>query len=290
METWKIARACAIGGALCAALALIVAPGKWWLAAMAGFAAGYLAYEFMAVLRAIPVAFDFAWHATARTSRYVVADIVGFFARPHPFGYFSFAVWIVIYAAFAFLVLMIPDNPVLLREDLVFGAPVAAFFIALLIGVLVWMFAVIGARFMENAHWDEIRPLFDSDERRTRRGLPLLRLLPLTFRNVMRWFFKGVLFSFVFVPYYVVRFVIELPFYTLYHLIRIIHLDKRVLCGVDGTLGGLTVASYFKYVGAMPTTSLEYVFCVACGALLGGAFGVVNWELVSKRIFGFGRT
>ncbi|MEK7089596.1 MAG: hypothetical protein AAB920_02140, partial [Patescibacteria group bacterium] len=60
METKKIALACFVGGALCATVALLVAPLYWWLGLIVGFAGGYVAYEFREVLKAIPI----AWCAT----------------------------------------------------------------------------------------------------------------------------------------------------------------------------------------------------------------------------------
>ena len=52
-ETKKIGIACFIGGAVCVIIALLVNPMFWWLGLIAGFAAGYFAYEVKEVKEAI---------------------------------------------------------------------------------------------------------------------------------------------------------------------------------------------------------------------------------------------
>lgn len=53
-----------------------------------------------------------------------------------------------------------------------------------------------------------------------------------------------------------------------------IHSDERLLCGIDAAIG----ASIGYFVGS-----------AVIGALAGGVFGVINYEIVSKRIIGLDR-
>ena len=54
IDSRKIARACFSGGAVCV-LALLALPQYWLLGIMAGFATGYLSYEFLDLIRAMPM-------------------------------------------------------------------------------------------------------------------------------------------------------------------------------------------------------------------------------------------
>lgn len=53
METTKRFITCGIGGALCLAVAWFVQPAWCWLWLIAGFAGGYLAYEFKAIVKIV---------------------------------------------------------------------------------------------------------------------------------------------------------------------------------------------------------------------------------------------
>lgn len=60
----------------------------------------------------------------------------------------------------------------------------------------------------------------------------------------------------------------------------LIHSKQRLICGVDSTIG--CGAAYVWL--AEPGMSLpQKVTTIACGGLLGAAFGIFNWEIVSKK-------
>ena len=65
------------------------------------------------------------------------------------------------------------------------------------------------------------------------------------------------------------------------HMFIYVHSDRNLLCGLDGTLGGLT-AVWCYYTVANPSSQ-----SLAAWALLGGVIGmtlgVANWELISVR-------
>ena len=54
-----------------------------------------------------------------------------------------------------------------------------------------------------------------------------------------------------------------------WHLFKLIHSDERLLCGIDAAIGVL--------IGYFTGNAL-------IGALLGGLFGVLNFEIMSKRV------
>ena len=68
-------------------------------------------------------------------------------------------------------------------------------------------------------------------------------------------------------------------------LFKLIHSEKRLLCGIDAGLG--TTVAYFLSLNFVPLTTATFIFFVICGGILGAGFGIINYELVSKRIFKF---
>jgi hypothetical protein len=67
----------------------------------------------------------------------------------------------------------------------------------------------------------------------------------------------------------------------IYYLFKEVHSNKRLLCSIDGTLGG--VFSYLLLVSSAKSPS-EQIVLILFGGILGVAFGILNWEIVSKRI------
>jgi len=67
-----------------------------------------------------------------------------------------------------------------------------------------------------------------------------------------------------------------------WHLFRLIHSEKRVLCGIDGAFGGLI--SYLWFSSSAGSLPEQAIMLVLFGGLLGAVVGVADWELISKRI------
>jgi hypothetical protein len=149
--------------------------------------------------------------------------------------------------------------------------------------------AFIGARVGEKCYWWPLLMPRDSLETETRlleaKGL---RREPLNYRNLARWFTKGVGLTVLFFVWILWKYIAIDVWVALYffgqfawHLFKLIHSEKRLLCAIDGTLGG--AVSYIWF--ASSTMSFpEQVMFVIFGGLLGATFGVANWEIVSKRI------
>ena len=85
--TQKVALSSAIGGAVCAGVALLLSPTLWWIGMFAGFAAGYLAYEFK---DAFVIVHRFLQRLPPWISwemRDLRQKVVATFKKPHPFFY-----------------------------------------------------------------------------------------------------------------------------------------------------------------------------------------------------------
>jgi len=86
VETKKIAIACFVGGVLFCVAALLFSPTYWWLGLIAGFAGGYISYEFRDVLKAIPVALQAAKKEGVQTLSNITTMM------KHPFVLFGLAI------------------------------------------------------------------------------------------------------------------------------------------------------------------------------------------------------
>ena len=306
METKKIAIACFFGGVLGSFVALICTPAYFWLGSFAGFAGGYLSYEFREVLRAMPIAFRLARSGGAGALvclRDALRDewrsIRVWINEPHCFVYPAvvvsmpvvlFLAWWVSRQVFMYSD-MCRNEPFVLKLGLASVVPLMiSLVLVVLLSLIFRTFASIGSRFGERCYW---RPFVDTelltqDERADALDRCGYHEKPVTYGNVLRWAMKGVGLT---VQFFVWTLWKELAIgiwmllcffgrFTWY-LFKLIHSHKRVLCGADGMLGGM-----ISYVWLISSSSsfTEQFLLVLFGGLLGAVLGVVNWELVSKRV------
>ena len=296
METRKIAVACFIGGALCCAVAIMFAPVYWWFGLIAGIAGGYISYEFREVRRAIPI----AMRATGRGSVYAwdgaIAKAKAWLSESHPFFYPAaiivapFYFWGVSYLVPELLMRPVTNISVTVLFSMMMVAIGVIAFVEMTWVVIAPMviFAFIGAR-VEKYYW---WPLFlpNSLEKYVVQELEAkgFRCEPLDYRNLARWIAKGLGLTVLFFVWTLWKHLAIAARTTLcflgrfaWHLFKLIHSEKRVLCAIDGMLGG--VVSYVSFASSVMSFPEQMMF-VIFGGLLGAAFGVANWEIVSKRI------
>ncbi len=323
-ETLKIGRACFIGGVLCCAVAFLVAPKLFWLGIPAGLAGGYVAYQFRDVLLAIPRAFAAALSVVRGMSGFFVEvgryawmdiceqaeDIWSWLKDPHPFFYPAFALWTTLFTLV--YVLQIPFQWEKSSAEMsIMGAITLVFIVgpilfgvifaipSVILGLLLWGSAALGARYTENSLWHG--EWFIPGEF-MRNGI---QKAPMTYANAYRWIGKLLVFLLkklvvsgpsalggflrdcaIAVAYGVYRAAVFMPAF-LYELVRLVHCNQRVLCSIDGTLGGLAALAGFYFYGNLDPTPVDYLMTAIFGGFIGAALGVANWELISKRYFGF---
>jgi hypothetical protein len=265
METKKIALACFIGGVICGAVALAVAPAIWWLGVLAGFAGGYISYEFRSVLAAIPLAWQSTRLAIPRKWQQAKQDFWQWLTEPRPFMYGG-AILTAIFFAIQFLVgnfRFLPHDHQIPITKAEVGAVIFLwgffFWFCTLFGAL-----ITGATCLVGSQGEDVEEMkYEEAFSAFRKGVrQLLRFLGWTM-----WKYVGLAIAYA--GYRIGLF--------LWHVIKLIHSEKRVLCGIDGALGG--TLSYFLFRSSgMPIITIIF------GGLIGAALGVLNWELVSKRI------
>ncbi len=306
METRKIAWACFIGGCVFGLSTLAVAPRLWWLGCLSGFASGYLAYEFSEVLAAIPLAWRFAVTQIegARQELFVaVAEqyrvVRNWFSEEHPLIYLSLLVSLPLLNVLftSYLRTTIVDSTA--RPATLIVANVLVYlmmeFVLTFLGILpLYALAWWGAK--SNKQYFRL-PVSgnegDKSEIETWQQLEAAGYLeqPFTYANVIRWIIRGIFVAILFFCWKIPCFILWLPFAIGYEaslfasrfikrLFILIHSHKRLLCGFDGTLGGLSA----YWLGASQMATLpEALVVIIAGGLLGALFGVANWELISKR-------
>lgn len=297
MEAKKITIACFVGGVLFVVVALKCAPMFWWLAFPAGLAGGYLSYEFREVWRAIPVAWreSCTWWSKADEK-----------VRKWSFGKLDFPDYLYIKIAITLSLVVTILGPwfVVSVFDWEFtlaymiGSFAAtfyffllAFLIALPVFGLSFLFAFIGARIGEKCFWFPFVMLDNkSQESETKKLLEEkgYRKEVLTGKNFFRWLAKGVGITIRFFvwtgwKYLFMGIWILLCFLRRFgwELFKRIHSKKRVLCAIDGTIGG--AIAFFCFASASLTFP-QQILVVFFGGLLGAVIGVLNYKIVSKRI------
>jgi len=277
-ETKKIALACAIGGAIGTAVALMVAVAFWWLGLLAGFCAGYVSYEFRAVLRAIPEAWRMTVAGMDAGTKAMIHE-VRFFFVPHPIFHTSILFGLVgvgLLYNWEFRSYQVPE---------LVGLVIGGFLVG-----LVMFFLPLCLYDM----WQEARKVstrfFERVVTQTYRSEPACGYgeLGIAFAKGFGIFVCYMIVAGPAIVYWlcvkgipVVRVLLGIAGRFVLTFVRLIHSDKRLLCGVDSAIG--TGLAYVTLARPEMTTA-QYVLVVAAGAMIGAAFGVLNWEIVSKRI------
>ena len=263
----KIACACFIGGAVCSAIALLMAPTIWWLGMIAGFAGGYMSYEFKEFRKEAPAAFK----EVGGKGKEIILHLLAFFKKPHPYAYYSICIWT---TTLIFLVkkhrefVIEPRSGELPEITLLFFCMIIM--PVIIIYGLLKMMSIVGkgnylGDFKDNNSWSNDTELE-------------------TYGNVLWWILRGVGRSFFLFFYYLSCFIVDfaqaLKFLLSFgwKLFKRVHSERRLLCGLDGSLGG---AISYLYFSASENSAIVILF----GGLLGSACGIIHHE-ISKRVLG----
>lgn len=294
METRKIAFACFVGGVLCCGVALLFAPFYWWLGLIAGFAGGYISYEFREVLRAIPIALAAAKKGSLNAWENVIVNAKAWLSQPHPFFYLGALLTLpltILFGPYLFADMMKDTRTHVLSVS--FTVLQLSFMYVqatIILGALFSIFTFIGARVVEKCYWVPTFEASGGDQQKWFKEMQEkgYREVPVTYSDIARWTAKGFVATLKFFVWtlwkYLVIGVWAMLCFSgcfLWHFFKLIHSEKRVLCAIDGTIGG---AVSYIWLASPSMSFAQQVTLVIFGGFLGAAFGVVNWEIVSKRI------
>lgn len=249
-ETMKVFLACALGAFIGTVVALEVNHYFWWVGPLVGGFVGYISYEFKKVIKAIPVAWRKArgWRPDWQYWRILSAGTFG------TLGLFQ--------TTTVFMLLFFSaTRPIsVVNERFIITT-----FIVMTITGFVFGFAVLTAELEGRPNqWDFA--LFRYS--RTNPISMIFWVIPRAMVRSIRWTWRhapaGIEIAFVVgqeLSGFAKRFSVE--------LFREIHSDLRLLCGTDAALGAA--------VGYFAGNAL-------IGALAGGLWGALNFEILSIRV------
>jgi len=268
-STVQVALACALGALACGVVAIKTGYNIWF-GILAGLITGYMAYEFRAVLKAVPQAFaGFLQWADDRRS-----DLAVFNAVLAPCAVLS----IVAVVAFARSPVRLAIRAAaageaglctLIVTAIVLGAVAGTWFSYMATNLL----AAVGIEYVEKGRIvDSLSEEFAD--------VSYGRFWTLVAKGV------GAVLAFLLWRAEIALVVglckkVVVVAKALWTLFKLIHRYERVLCAIDGTLGG--VVAYVLLI--RPERSLaQNAVAVLFGMVLGAGWGLVNYEIVSKRI------
>jgi hypothetical protein len=293
----KIALACFAGGAVFVAIALVVAPYLLPLAFVAGAAVGYFGYGLREVLTAIPLA---AQQAKIRVPRAAAKISLAaaraaywirvWFKLPHPFLYPSLLLATICPVSILYFKWR-PISQAISDGDgwlLVMFACECVFVLLALSYMSLDKLAEKGSK--SKKHFYTVYRRISRKNLREMKKQGLTRA-PMTYANAYRWVWAGfaqsvmnllaALWGYICIAAWAVFTVARFGIF----LFRLIHSHERLLCTVDGVLGGLFVWIYVRY-RLVDISWLASAFAILCGGLAGSVLGLFNWEIVSVRIMG----
>jgi len=290
-EWLKIGSACFVSAVVCFLLCVFLAPAFKFFGALAGLMAGYVAYEFREVLRAIPQAFRAALRGAVVAWDWLIAQAtraISWLTQPHPRTYGT--------------ILPTLLSMYLIREFFVLGVldvtdPVFIWVHTVLLSCVVFESVAFGILLPVNLGVEYLGFFIEGDisNKESIQKKLASGLLPavMSYGNCVRWWGIGcwimaaAVFKFLFVTMWVglakgvatvavfcCRFVVE--------LVKIIHTYKRLLCAVDGTLGGLWA---WVYLSSVTHTLPEHLVVACIGGMVGAFLGILNYEIVSVRLW-----
>jgi len=267
--SFKVFMASAVGAFIGSLIALQLTSNLWWVGMVVGGVIGYLGYDAKSVVRMIPTASHAArrsWHTIGGLNYRVAVRLGGQVLRKalRVLGV-SIAIGVAcgigsaLVGALWFFEGLTPvalighETP----ANFFFGTPEDVFASRLCIAVCgMIVFLLQSAWTLETYGLRGIRE--------HKKDITLSLLYKVTPLGFVTWYLPQALWFFAQCLFWIV--VSSGAFFWI--LFKLIHSDLRLLCGIDAAIGAA--------IGYLSHNAL-------IGALAGGALGVVNFELVSKR-------
>lgn len=275
-DTKKIMLACFIGGFIGTFVAFAVTPNFWWLGLIAGFPGGYLAYEFRGIGPAMKVAYS---KTSRRGSKTFTGIKKHWFEKTYPIGHICF-VSAIICTVLLYSMLGLTDNSYssgyFWLSTLLFPVP---FYFAFIFSVV-----IIGGLAHQGAMLKKLLPLTDPFHPYSHEKELLLdegyTEVEADYQKVFGWIWFAISSFLISIPKTILL-AVKFPFKFSWLVFKQIHSHKRLLCGVDSAIG---VAVAFLLFHSSVDTQTQHLAVSAFGGMIGAGWGILNWEIVSKRL------
>jgi len=257
----KVFFACALGAFVGALVALQINHYFWWIGMLVGFFTGYLSYEFKTIVISIPL----AWKATCLETGGIYHKLLTW--RPvWKLHFLRLQIWclgtiMLALSASIFGLWYFPTSLANTIDKTWVGWPwFVCFATALVAGVIsiVRSFTVTSRYVWEASH----------EKTGALKELRKTTLKTLLYTNPIGLIWVTIIFSIILSYGFFVEIICPLWLFVC-KLFLLIHSDLRLLCGTDAALGAAT-----GYLLHNPLL----------GSLFGGLLGLLNYELVSKRL------
>ena len=248
-RSFKVGLASALGALIGSLIALQLNPYLWWIGLIVGGGVGYLSYEFKTVIQAITIAWQIVIHWQPNWAWWKQAGKVFIYTN-------VFFLTITTPISILFSVMALIDNKLEFLSAILFagGWSIGP---ALFLGV----YLALVLDYLE--------------EKETYQGI---RLLAIKFNPIKVYFYYAPKYSFIWlwfaikhIPWFMLKISQGFAKFCLFvwTVFKFIHSEERVMCAFYATVG----------------TGIGYICRNALiGMLVGGIFGVLNYEIWSKRI------
>lgn len=246
-KSLKVFTACFLGAGIGTLTALQINGYFWWIGLLVGMFVGYLSYEFKKVVQAVPKAWNAVKGWKPNKERWKTGWIM----------FWALASFIsTILLAFSFLLLVETAAWVFLAVGFCFLFPLWLVMIVAIVGNME-MKRIEGEREAAKDMFKNLNPI-----------KVYFYYLPKFIILGLLYFFKGTIYIFVRTPKFF-RKTIVILWRFIKTLFIMIHSEIRLLCGIDAAIGAA-----IGYIAGS----------VLIGAISGGLFGALNYEILSKRI------
>ena len=292
-KTKKIVVGCFVGGATCSIVAIVLMPAFWLLGLMAGaaagFTAGYIGYDFMAILRAVPTAREKTREALIKMHKSFPTK------RKAAFMFYSGTVQFMFTSMFLGFFFFGFGHARLARPETVDWEAtglVALFLLVVIPFISSIFFIFVSSNDFVDGSTEEQRNDFTTMKKLAfwlffPLSLPYAGICVIKYAAIglwrlpvaLRWLSLRILPAFLVIKEDCQTIVRAVALFV-WNLFLLIHRKERTICAIDGTLGGLI--SIFTLSPSVETLTQKSML-ILFGAMLGVFIGVLNYELVTKR-------
>lgn len=274
MDAKKVKFGCLVGVPFGLLVAVIFTPLFWWLGVLAGFSAGYFVYDLRQVLAKSPL----AWKRAKRESR----DFLNWFKKPRPFLYPFLIIGVVlIFSSLKFI--WTHQNLFFVDVDTVPKRIFATILLSTIFTSLIDFILLLLMIKSVEIGAEKKRRSFNFPSDRVYLSREKGEFEAVSYRNIYGFMPAGLvgliwigaaatskILRFIFCGVWILigRFV--------WHLVKLIHLQGRIICGMDCALG---VFATYKLLGPGTETASEFGLLLAFGAVIGWTFGHIHCKI-----------
>jgi len=292
----KIVSACFASGATTLLTLLIAAPslGILWavlISVLVGGSVGYFGYQFREVLRAIPK----AARASIPLVVHVCTKIHEFFSKPRPFLFGDLLISVILSIATAMM--MMSDQLTTFGSVIFLSGMTFIFFIAIAAMQALSIQLLLDCRNSTKEKWKLRAKVSPGVNEVLKANFPFEMLIAsISWKHMLELhldvFMSIVIDALYFVGYVIVVATAIAPVAIYFsgkffwYLFKIIHSDHRLICGVNGPLGGLVVfftlwAYHGSNFAAIP--AWEKIIWVIAAGIVSICFGLVAHFFIGLR-------